>query len=733
MRLKTPWFAAIILLGIAGPAGDARAQSNDDCLTCHAERSLSTTKQGKAYPLFVDAVRFKASAHADLECVSCHEHFKPDELPHARRTGPVNCLSCHADDRFAAFGASVHGNTVAHGGAGLTCSGCHTPHEAARISGVDSTARTQAATALCARCHAGEAEQHRRSDHGIALAAGVKGAPGCIDCHGVHGVASSSDTSSQTGRLHASKMCLSCHLDRAETRSRVGPSAGFIASYELSVHGQALAHGNESAAVCIDCHGSHEMAKGSNPASRVAKKNIATTCGQCHGDVLEQYEGSIHGKALAGGITASATCTDCHGEHDILPPSDPRSPVAPRNVSARVCSPCHASLRLTAKYGLASDRFQSFADSYHGLAGRGGSVEVANCASCHGVHDIRPSSDPASRINPNNLAATCGSCHPGAGPNFTRGAIHVIATSGSDPLLYSVSTGYIILIAVVVGGMFLHNLLDYIRKSKRKLMQRRGLLPHPAPGHRLYLRMSLGERIQHGTLMVTFFTLVLTGFALKYPDAWWVAPLRDISPAVFNLRGIIHRAAGVIMVLASLYHIYYLTAVPRGKQLLRDLLPVRKDLADAIGVLRYNLGLSPDRPQLGRFSYVEKSEYWALVWGTMVMAATGAILWFDNTFLNLLTKLWWDVARTVHYYEAWLATLSIIVWHLYFVMFNPDTYPINLAFWKGTLTEEEMEEEHPLELERIREIERLRAEAEQREPEEEEEAGDQAPRRNGSA
>jgi cytochrome b subunit of formate dehydrogenase len=129
--------------------------------------------------------------------------------------------------------------------------------------------------------------------------------------------------------------------------------------------------------------------------------------------------------------------------------------------------------------------------------------------------------------------------------------------------------------------------------------------------------------------------------------------------------------------------------------------PKVSDLTDAVGVLRYNLGISREKPKFGRFSYVEKSEYWSLIWGTIVMAATGAILWFDNTFLGLLTKLWWDVARTIHYYEAWLATLAIIVWHFYFVIFNPDTYPINLAFWKGTLTEEEMEDEHPLELEEI--------------------------------
>jgi cytochrome b subunit of formate dehydrogenase len=214
--------------------------------------------------------------------------------------------------------------------------------------------------------------------------------------------------------------------------------------------------------------------------------------------------------------------------------------------------------------------------------------------------------------------------------------------------------------------------------------------------------MARSERWQHGTMVISFIVLVLTGFALRFPEAWWVAPIRQLSPRLFDLRGIMHRIAGVVLVAVSLYHIYYTLAVPRGRQLIRDLLPRRKDLFDAIGVLRYNLGWSSVKPALGRFSYIEKSEYWALVWGTILMACTGVILWFDNTFLNLLTKLGWDIARTVHYYEAWLATLAIVVWHFYFVIFNPDTYPINLAFWTGTLTEEEMLEEHPLELEEIK-------------------------------
>ena len=156
------------------------------------------------------------------------------------------------------------------------------------------------------------------------------------------------------------------------------------------------------------------------------------------------------------------------------------------------------------------------------------------------------------------------------------------------------------------------------------------------------------------------------------------------------------------MVAASMYHIYYVLFTERGKELVRDLLPKIQDARDAIAMLKFNFGFAKSKPLLGRFSYIEKSEYWALVWGTVVMAVTGFIMWFDNTFIGLFTKLGYDIARLIHFYEAWLATLSIIVWHFYYVIFNPETYPINLAFFTGTLTETEMAEEHPLELAELR-------------------------------
>jgi cytochrome b subunit of formate dehydrogenase len=313
---------------------------------------------------------------------------------------------------------------------------------------------------------------------------------------------------------------------------------------------------------------------------------------------------------------------------------------------------------------------------------------------------------------------TCGRCHPGANARFAVGSVHVVTAEPGERILYWVATVYIILIVATIGGMLAHNLLDFVRRSRRRLRQRAGLeggaheggvheagahaggADHPA-SRGLYLRMSLSERLQHGALTLSFFLLVLTGFMLHFPDAWWVVGLRRLYPRLFDLRSRVHRIAGVVMVLASLFHIFYLGFTARGRRLFRDLLPCRSDLTDAFGVVRYNLGLSAARPRFGRFSYVEKSEYWALVWGTMLMGATGAILWFENTFIGLLTKLGWDVARTVHYYEAWLATLAILVWHFYFVIFNPDVYPMSAAWLTGRLSEEEMRDEHPLELEAI--------------------------------
>jgi len=220
--------------------------------------------------------------------------------------------------------------------------------------------------------------------------------------------------------------------------------------------------------------------------------------------------------------------------------------------------------------------------------------------------------------------------------------------------------------------------------------------------NRALLADRLAVAVAQGQRYKDLVALVVTGFMLHYPDSWWVAAVRDLSSRVFELRGLVHRIAGVVLIAAGCWHICYLAFTPAGRGLFRDLLPRKRDLTDPWGVLKYNLGMSPEKPKFERFCYIEKAEYWSLVWGTILMGLTGMVLWFDNTSMGLLTKLGFDISRTIHFYEAILATLAIIVWHFYFVIFNPDVYPMSLAWLTGRVSERDMLEEHPLELERLK-------------------------------
>jgi formate dehydrogenase gamma subunit len=217
-----------------------------------------------------------------------------------------------------------------------------------------------------------------------------------------------------------------------------------------------------------------------------------------------------------------------------------------------------------------------------------------------------------------------------------------------------------------------------------------------------YLRMTLNERIQHFLLLSSFITLVITGFALKFPEALWVRWFRDIFGSnAFEFRSDLHRIAAVIMVGVSLYHLCYIIFTKRGRKLISDLWFKKSDITDLTQTFKYFIGKKKDRPRFGRFSYIEKMEYWAVVWGTVIMGLTGSALWFENTFLPVISNSGMDIATAIHYYEAILASLAIVVWHFYFVIYNPDVYPMNKAWFTGYLTEEEMEKEHPLELEEI--------------------------------
>jgi len=218
-----------------------------------------------------------------------------------------------------------------------------------------------------------------------------------------------------------------------------------------------------------------------------------------------------------------------------------------------------------------------------------------------------------------------------------------------------------------------------------------------------YLRLTLNERVQHLNLFINFTILVITGFALKYPDAFWVSPITDV-PLGMTLRGFLHRLSGVAILTLGMYHILYLMFSERGRGIAKDMIPGLKDARDMWETLKNNLFINRPARQLkmGRFNFREKFEYLGLIWGTLVMTVTGFILWFKESWLMFFPMWTYEIARAIHLYEAILATLTILVWHFYSVIFNPDVYPMSWAWITGLLSEHEMELEHGLEMERIR-------------------------------
>lgn len=588
-------------------------------------------------------------------------------LPASASLGNEDCLSCHEIDPKA-WTASVHG--------GLSCTDCHAdvtavPHDPA-------PARPD-----CGTCHADAVDAWKRSIHARGVEANQKAAK-CGDCHGEpHTMIPSRETASPLHRSHLPDTCGKCHgVKFVMEPSGIGGRPVF--AYRESVHGKAVAAGSLQAAVCSDCHRSHDVLTPLEPDSSIFKANTPKTCGQCHGAEEKEYAGSVHGRAVARGQLEAPVCTDCHGIHGIKSPTDPESSVSAQNVARFTCAHCHDSLRLTREFDLAGRRSETFLDSYHGLAGQLGSKAVANCASCHGVHNILPSSDPRSTVNKANLQATCGKCHPGASENFAKGAVHLAGPMGADmgtAGTWWVKWIYIWLIVAVIGGMLLHNLLAWRRAALRIRSQQQ----------RSVVRMTRSQQIQHGTLALSFLVLVWTGFALKFPDSWLGWTLGGSE----ELRRWVHRIAALVMLSAGLYHVIYGAATREGRRLILDFLPTLQDLRDVTTNLKYLVGLSDQRPNFGRFGYPEKAEYLALVWGTIVMAVTGFMAWFSVTTTVFLPRWVVDIAIAIHYYEAILASLAILVWHLYFVIFDPEVYPMNWAWFDGRVNAQWYAHEHP--------------------------------------
>ena len=626
-------FAVAVLFCAWVPAAHAEDKAkNSDCMACHSNPAMTKDSGGKKVSLYVDENKLMQSIHGSLfTCVDCHKLANDPKDKNKRRR--PECSDCHTDEQAA----------------------------------------------------------YERGLHSKPTKGGTAPAATCIDCHGApHEILAADDPKSPVNHSNIPATCGRCHGQKFLMESN-GESAQAFVSYQQSVHGLAIEKGSKKAAVCTDCHGTHEILRANDPKSPINKFNVPATCGKCHSTVSQTFMASIHGQGLARGNGLAPSCTDCHGIHTIKAHIDPNSSVSEQNLARTTCARCHEGVRLSKEFGVPGNRVSSYMDSYHGLAAEGGSAVVANCASCHGVHNILPSSDPRSTINRANLDATCGKCHQGVTQKFTLTRVHL--EDGTHPRdIGSIAVRwirwfYLVLIFGVIGAMFLHNAIIW----RSKAVARRAML------NPYMVCMTVNQRWQHLVLLTSFIVLVITGFALKFP----YSGLAEALAMGEKLRSIVHRVAGVILIGAGIYHVFYLAMTAEGRRLIRAFAPGPKDVFDAWATMRYYLGLGGEKPRYGRFSYAEKAEYWALVWGSVLMAVTGIMMWAKVTTGNLLARWWVDVATSIHYYEAILATLAILVWHFYQVFLDPDVYPMNWAWWDGKMPVHRYREEHGLDTEAL--------------------------------
>ena len=215
-----------------------------------------------------------------------------------------------------------------------------------------------------------------------------------------------------------------------------------------------------------------------------------------------------------------------------------------------------------------------------------------------------------------------------------------------------------------------------------------------------FLRFSLWQRFEHWLLVFSFAALLFTGLPQRYDDAafseWIINLLGSVSTARF-----LHRIAACIFVVESTVHAGEIAFSILKRRFRPTMLITPQDFRDAINMLRYSVGLTPERPRFDRFDYRQKFEYWGILFGAVIMIATGAILWFPAIVTRLLPGELVPVAKEMHSGEALLAMLVVLLWHFYDVILSPAVLPLDTAMITGKISRERLMHEHPREYERL--------------------------------
>ena len=640
--LTTFWWGVPAGRAATAPTPAPAKLSNSDCLDCHLDPTTTRVVNGKKVSLLFPTNAFQQSVHSQLDCVDCHDGIK--DLVHPSHLPPPNCAGCH-EKEGRDYAGSIHGVSHAMGASGAAnCWDCHGSHNILSPKNPESSVYKMNLPQTCAKCHsnAGLSQEYRMKNpqaaaqymdsvHGYALLKmGLIVAPSCNDCHGVHDIKRSVDRDAPINHANVAKTCGKCHVNIEKT-------------YDQSIHGRLLAKGDPRAPVCTDCHTPHDIV---TPERGNFKAVADERCGKCHADRLEHYRDTYHGKAMALGkpniAPEVAACYDCHGHHDILPPSDPNSHLSTNNIVA-TCQQCHpgATVGFTQyqphanpldgkNYPLLHAVFLGMTSLLIGTFVFFGAHTVAWLVRVTFLywHDSK-------KLREQKIATQTG------GEWFTR------FVPFERFLHFLVVTSFLTL---VVTGM---PLKFYYTDWAKTLFHFMGGPETARAFHRLgavvtfvYFSLHLGS---------------LVGKAFK-------GRKRAIDPQTGK------------------FSFKCLWAVLFGPD---SMVPNLQDLKDIIAHNKWFFGKGP-KPEFDRWTYWEKFDYFAVFWGVAIIGTSGLIMWFPVFFTRFLPGWIINIALLVHSDEALLAAGFIFSIHFFNTHFRIEKFPMDTVIFSGRISKNEM-------------------------------------------
>jgi cytochrome b subunit of formate dehydrogenase len=565
--------------------------ANGGCLACHGNEGFAAQDAaGENRPLHVIQDRFADSVHGGRNCVDCHTDIT--EVPHRKgESRTVNCVTCH-DSLWKASEAA---------------------------NGTGQNARLGIVVE--------QIDHYRKSVHArLNREDPPRVNAGCYDCHAPHYIYPTGSEQRAEWRLSVPDVCGRCHARERE-------------EYATSVHGKAVLNdGNRDAAICSDCHTTHDVA---NPAQDDARLAITANCGGCHADNLETYTGTYHGQVNTLGYAYTAKCYDCHGSHGILRTDDPASPVHPDNRLA-TCQKCHEG---------ATSGFVSFEP--HGTA-----------------HDFArfPTIWLASKLLLLLIAGTL--------------------------VFFWIHTALWLFRELKERQQ--RKTRTYVKTAglpearfKGKQYQR-----FPVVWRVIHLVFAISVMM----LALTGMSVLYADTTWAPVVVHWLGGPK-VAAIVHRTFAVLFGILFLGQLVYFLIHMIYRrkTIDWFGPD---SLAPRVQDLRDILAMFKWFFGLGP-RPVFDRFTYWQKFDYWAPFTTVIVIGLCGLMLWASNTTASLLPGWALNVATIFHGELALLALLFLVTVHLFNNHFRPDKFPLDIVMFTGSMPLEDFRRDHRVEYNRL--------------------------------